>query len=167
MRSFHGMLLVPGRVSKPLSFPRWDRAAGVYGNVGTQVTRWIIFNRGSLSGACSLFQLHFPIWELLWSSYYSQPHFGRSRAWSGVGCWVKKAHTPPPACVSLPDSQQGQGRVCSPPSNILQMQWGFLKHISYHLLICLGKTGYGWGSEHVLQVCLLVSHKVSCKGQFL
>ena len=37
----------------------------------------------------------------------------------------------------------------------------FLKHISYHLLICLGKTEYIWGSEHILQVCLFVSHNAS------
>lgn len=34
-------------------------APGIYGNIGTQVTRWIIFNRRSLASACSLFQLHF------------------------------------------------------------------------------------------------------------
>lgn len=32
-------------------------AARICGNVGTQVTHWIIFNRGSLACACSLFQL--------------------------------------------------------------------------------------------------------------
>lgn len=144
MRSPHGMLLVLGRVSKPLSSPRWDRAAGVYGNVGTQVTRWIIFNRGSLFGACSLFQLHFPIWEPLWYTFYSQLHFGRSQAQSGTGCWTNKDPPHPnPAWVLLSHSQQGKGGICFPSSNILQRQWvRFLKHILHHLLICLGKTIY-------------------------